>query len=403
MFPRWELFRQQRTRFLNVDPTAVQNLASKLRDGVPCTVTDDFESGSENVAFRIHFIDDVEWIGRVLGEEAALGDLSIVTRNKLKIHSSVATMQYVRSKSSIPVPRVYAFDDENTSPGLGAGWIMMECMSGFLVDETPGALSMEDEIQVYHQLAQITTQLSNLRFPQIGLICPDDAGHFRVGEFVDAQGLGYGPFDTSVHYFKHRVEEIVCNIETWIYRQNFESKEEKENAAKMCRLFEKVANKLSDHNDGSFPLTHGDLGTNNVLFQRDLFGQLKITAVLDWDHAHASSWLDFGQFPTMLEIDWPALEAEEYSPMVLDTLRRRQQIYLDGIRKYEDKRQSPLLSSIIDSPAVRVVEFFFLYSDPEGNMDPTTFSKYIAEWQEMGEWRSVQEMGEIAEDPIVMA
>jgi hypothetical protein len=146
-------------------------------------------------------------------------DLSIVTRIKLKIQSSVATMQYVKSKSSIPVPTVYAFDDENTSPGLGAGWIMMECMSGFLVDETPGALSMEDEIQVYHQLAQITIQLSNLRFPQIGPIYPDDHGHFRVGEFVDAHGLGYGPFDTAVDYFKHRVEEIVSNIETWIDRR----------------------------------------------------------------------------------------------------------------------------------------------------------------------------------------
>jgi hypothetical protein len=98
---------------LNVDPTAVRNLASKLRDGVPCnTVTDDFECGSENVAFRIHFVDDVDWIGRILG---------IVTCNKFKIRSSVATMQYVKSRSSIPVPTIYAFDDENTSPGLGAG------------------------------------------------------------------------------------------------------------------------------------------------------------------------------------------------------------------------------------------------------------------------------------------
>ena len=100
----------------------------------------------------------------------------------------------------------------------------------------------------------------------------------------------------------------------------------------------------------------------------------------------------------MLEIDWPALEAGEYSPMVLDTLRRRQQIYLDGILKYEDKSQAPLLSSIIGSPAVRVVEFIFLYSDPEGNMDPTTFSKYIAEWQEMGEGGTDQKMAQKMRD-----
>jgi hypothetical protein len=326
------------------------------------TVTDDFECGSENVAFRIHFIDDVEWIGRVLGEEEAFGDfrdLNIVTRNKFKIRSSVATMQYVKSKSSIPVPTVYAFNDENTSPGLGARWIMMECMSGFLVDEAPGALSVEDEIQVYHQLAQITTQLSNLRLPQIGPIYADDHGHFRVGESVDAHGLGYGPFDNAVDYFKHRVEEIVNNIETWIIRpQKVRIKSRERERGKDVPTV-RTGDQLSDHDYCSFPLT---LGTNNVLFHRDLFGQLKITGVLDWDHAHTSRWPDFAQFPTMLEIDWQALEAGEYSPMVLDTLRRRQQIYLDGIRKYEDKHQTPPLSTIIDSPAVRDSELRSLFS-----------------------------------------
>jgi hypothetical protein len=122
----------------------------------------------------------------------------------------------------------------------------------------PERCRWKTNIQVYHQLAQITIQLSNLRFPQIGPIYPDDHGHFRVRKFVDAHGLGYGLFDTAVDYFKHRVEEIVSNIETWIYRKKFESKAGQENAAKMCRLLEQVGDQLSDHDYGSFPLTHGD-------------------------------------------------------------------------------------------------------------------------------------------------
>jgi len=63
-----------------------------------------------------------------------------------------------------------------------------------------------------------------------------------------------------------------------------------------------------------------DLGTHNVRLLRDHNAKLQLSGVLDWDFAHTSAWLDFGQFPTLMEIDWTALEAGRYSHLVLESL-----------------------------------------------------------------------------------
>lgn len=46
-----------------------------------------------------------------------------------KTHAEVATMMYIRHYTTIPVPRIYAFDASTSNP-LGLEWMMMERISG---------------------------------------------------------------------------------------------------------------------------------------------------------------------------------------------------------------------------------------------------------------------------------
>jgi hypothetical protein len=55
--PTWEEFKRTRPKFSKIDVAAVQLLARGLRNGPGCSIADEFESGLDNVAFKINFID----------------------------------------------------------------------------------------------------------------------------------------------------------------------------------------------------------------------------------------------------------------------------------------------------------------------------------------------------------
>jgi len=293
----WGEFQAMRPSFSNIQLDAVVALATSLRDDTKCKVSEEFWHGTNNAAFKVTFEDGVEWICRV-HEEA--NNVS-TTYTTARLNSAVATMQYIKSNSSIPVPTIHAYDSRNTVPGLGSGYIMMDFIPGIEVDCSPGTLCDENEIQVYEQLAQVTWELSRPRFHQIGPLYQSIQGDFYIGPFVNEQGNSFGPFDTAVEFFKFKVERIRYRYTEGL-KTDARSDADRERAHSLLSLYEKIAAQLSDYDDGNYPLAHGDLGTHNVLFVRDLTGNLQISGVLDWDSAHASAWPDFGQFPALMEI-----------------------------------------------------------------------------------------------------
>ena len=367
--------------FNNIHLEAVVALATSLRHDTKCKVSEEFWHGTNNAAFKVTFEDGVEWICRVHEEAENVSS----TYTTARLNSAVATMRYIKSNSSILVPTIHAHESRNNVPGLGSGYIMMEFIPGIEVDSSPGALSDEDEIQVYEQLARVTSELSQLRFHQIGPLYQAISGEFYVGPFVTEQGQSFGPFDTSVEFFKFKVEGIRQRYSEWL-KKDVRSDADMERAHSLLSHYEKIAAQLSDYDDGNYPLAHGDLGTHNVLFVRDLTGNLQISGVLDWDSAHASAWPDFGQFPALMEIQWPGFETREYSPFVLEHLLKIQTLFREGLRKYESVRSNhsdrPLVSLVVDSPAVRVAEFILMYSDLDRyGVDCSMLLKYVRAWR----------------------
>jgi len=141
----------------------------------------------------------------------------------------------------------------------------------------------------------IQVQLSAVKLPKIGTIVLVNAnGTFQQGPIP---GIG-GPFDTATELFK-----------AWAAKIEFGISEEKLRAASApyateivasVELFKEaidgLADKISIHNYGPFPLCHGDFGHNNIIVD----DKYQVLGVIDWESAFAGPWEVFGDFPLTL-------------------------------------------------------------------------------------------------------
>ncbi|CAG8950698.1 hypothetical protein HYFRA_00002908 [Hymenoscyphus fraxineus] len=101
-----------------------------------------------------------------------------------KVESEVATMLYVAKHTTIPVPRVFAFDSSTDNP-IGFEWILMEKMSGVPFNKRT-TLSIQQEREALMLVAGWLHQLESLKFDKIGSIfCDWEKGTFDVGRVVD--------------------------------------------------------------------------------------------------------------------------------------------------------------------------------------------------------------------------
>lgn len=107
-------------------------IASGLAGNLECVALDQVASGLNNIVRLLEFSDRTRWAARVH-----------IRRNKphlvssTKLENEVATMQFIKEHSSLPVPRVFAYEfDENNS--VSAAFILMELLSGSVAMDAIG-------------------------------------------------------------------------------------------------------------------------------------------------------------------------------------------------------------------------------------------------------------------------
>lgn len=85
-----------------------------------------------------------------------------------KTESEVATITYLRANTTIPVPRVFAWDS-NRNNELTFEWILMEKLSGVpLYDLWPRKVPWGRKLELTSTIAGFVEQLRNCRFDRIG-------------------------------------------------------------------------------------------------------------------------------------------------------------------------------------------------------------------------------------------
>ncbi|KAI9755315.1 MAG: hypothetical protein M1835_000833, partial [Candelina submexicana] len=138
-----------------------------------------------------------------------------------KVESDVATTEYVRRHTTIPVPKIYIFDS-STNNELGVEWMIMEKNKGTRLSDssTWGHNCLDAQIwdaktKLAELLASWVDQLSRQKFDKIGSLyinwsqSSSDIVKFDIGRCVDLRFLegrrlhfdiNRGPYDSSAEY-----------------------------------------------------------------------------------------------------------------------------------------------------------------------------------------------------------
>lgn len=158
-----------------------------------------FTSGYCNLVVALTFSDSVQWVARIRLPQDPLEDPDM----SISMLSETSTMNLIRAKTSIPVPRVFGYS-ENMKDDFGYPYILMEALPGNILDRGM-ALSIPDahEEKFTAQLAAYIHELSTIRSSKIGrVLYTTDPDQLEVLPFpIMCSQSPIGPLSTSLDYF----------------------------------------------------------------------------------------------------------------------------------------------------------------------------------------------------------
>ncbi|KAI0880715.1 kinase-like domain-containing protein [Annulohypoxylon maeteangense] len=275
-----------------VDWDNICRLASSLNNGLPCVFLDKTTNGLNNLVRLLQFSDQTRWIARISLRKST-GDLS-------KLRSEVDTMQLIKERSDLPVPRLFAYEVDEKNP-IGAPFILMEFLPGNTAMDSAGGYDVHRgripsayRQGFYRSVAKCHVQMTALRFPKIGTIFKREDGEYDIGPFPD---IG-GPFDTATSFF-----------EAWAEHTKFPLGKDKillgmrggpaDQVLTAIKEFPSrikgMASRLSHNDHGPFPLSHADFFHSNIVVDKDF----EVLGIIDWEGAHTLP-LELITFPEFL-------------------------------------------------------------------------------------------------------
>jgi Phosphotransferase enzyme family len=238
-----------------------------------------FSVGRERIAFQIEFSDGVSWIARISLPPlptAQDDDIPLPCPGTAVMLSETVTMRLVANKTSIPIPKIHAYDFENNC--LGAPYMLMDEVLGNFIRPFPST-PIENIPKIYGQVADIVLELATITFPKIGMISADNSNH-DVTHCLFEDFTVHPAFSSATVYYTSRFgqfleekkSEIPVNLD-WV------------TFAWLC--VQSIPHfVISELENGPFPLHHPDLNNGNILYD-DNEG---IVGVLDWTASGTFPW-----------------------------------------------------------------------------------------------------------------
>ncbi|KAJ5542923.1 hypothetical protein N7535_005345 [Penicillium sp. DV-2018c] len=176
---------QQQLRYVEFDLDSLCRLAAAhFSDTTKCVRVVKLE-GSFNKALLLTMDDGNEVIAKVPCPNA--GPPSLTTA------SEVATLKFLRSRTSIRVPKVFAWSSDAAN-SVGAEFIIMEKIRGVALSETWEAMNTLERYKIIDQVVQIEKELGNISFPAYGSLflrdsLPATYRQYPLPPELDPEGL----------------------------------------------------------------------------------------------------------------------------------------------------------------------------------------------------------------------
>ncbi|KAI1180851.1 kinase-like domain-containing protein [Nemania sp. FL0916] len=277
--------------------------------------------GSFNI---VHIIElgDVKLVIRV----PAWGWGSRLTQTAVDaMESHVATVRLIRSKTTIPVPEIYAIDTSANNE-IGAPYLCMSFLPGKQASglwfNYSGTLTLDEfRLNLLTSLARAMAQLSCFSFDQLGSIMKSGPDSVVIGpnygwednEDGSMQATASGPYDsTSALLRDNPIGGYGENEHIWTRATN--------------KTLEVLLDCLPIHDSpSSFVLCHPDLNYQNILVD----DQGTVTGLIDWDRVQTQPrFMGYIIYPSWITRDWdplwyawPTLSDREDSPETLERYR----------------------------------------------------------------------------------
>lgn len=293
---------------------------TRQQKGLPSTLTCSIDSsrftwGFNNIVFEVAFSDGIYWITRVQHAPADLDD----NEGYVATMSEISTMNFIRSRTTIPVPQVFDYSLSPENP-FGYPYMLAEYLPGHPCDNILAkTVPPKYRSKVAEQLANVFFELQKLTFGRIGRIWMRDDAELDIIPPVTPNG-STRPLDTSLEFFYAKREtenrEIVQsahpNDPDWLTA---------------CWVLRIALGHMivDDRVRGPFPLCHLDLHHGNLLFDHEF----NLTGVLDWSNAQTAPMERLAVCPEFMT--FPALSDEENRPiiefkhLVIQYLREKEQ------------------------------------------------------------------------------
>lgn len=255
--------------------------------------------GKRNLLYRLKMPDGALWMARLFNafhDKSAITDLDSRHAHRiLLLESEVATMQFVRQHTQIPVPEVYGYDLTYTN-SLKTPYILMEYKAGQTYPFPFSAtrhVKDEDLLKIHLQLTHFAWQLAQHPFDQIGQLRPaPDGSEPVIGPIVDRKDRVTGPFADSKAFYRARAH---ATLELERSRHPPGSEAGVPIAIDSAELHVAAAERVGHRafQNGPFFLQHADMHWHNLLFDE----QCTVTGVVDWEWAQTVPLDSFNLLP----------------------------------------------------------------------------------------------------------
>lgn len=217
---------------------------------------------------------------------------------KMKTLSEVATMSFVRAKTSIPVPKVIAYNADLKNE-LGFEWILMERINGRPLDECWDRISWLKKGLLIQKLVKFISELSELEFRGIGSLYEYQLNSrlkgitsnveyvvgeailpaFFVGDHIQLD-VHRGPYHTSAEFVFAHTQFLLNDIQNCGEPDKKGLREDVKGAQVVYDKLQLIIPKLfpETSRERTF-LSHQDLSSKNILI--DDSGD--IAGIIDWE------------------------------------------------------------------------------------------------------------------------
>ena len=256
--------------------------------------------------------------------------VSLPVDSHYKTASEVATIKYLRARTSIPIPDVFAWDADEGNP-MGFEWILMEKVAGLPLQDVwypadgSGSVDWQVKQRVVEVIAESVAQMWRLRFTVGGsLYLPDGIDlpglvenddltssggtSVTVGRIVSMEffwenhhqltDIERGPFHSSGPWLQSRLRFVIADADRILQHTNqtqgiqdaapdTDEVEQatfmKETAERLLRQLPNFIPKFDNTRPELFTLSHSDFSANNILVDSSGF----LVGAIDWECTNA--------------------------------------------------------------------------------------------------------------------